>query len=898
MIEDLSVSIFNGSISNTQIEAWNYYQEVNINEERSVFPLIRQKSNIYKNTDVFIIESFRPFESLSEILRDWLIEFGESSSEQKFMEKEQEYIDKMGFVVIQRGFLVVYSSEKTCCKLDVSIYGNIIRLSTLDDYKVLSSTLSILFQTIVEFSSAKPDRDSKREKYKQQISYFKKDEACHSDIDSKLSWIDFANNNSISNQTLALDLSKENHPKNILYEEMKKIQSFEILFDKDLNSINNKFLEGYLHTKVDNKNLIEMNKNQIQKYDKLLDDKQWQEIVKEKDFEIQKIQKEYDQKLEEQYKEKIEILESFTQIIATKDEKILELDNALEELKKNQEIFEIDKNWFEIKSVILEKEFDCIQNIAKQKTLEIEDLCRKYNSKDSLDKNWQFQINSDKDLIEELDLASIKNLRTRKELIEYTNKAIKGFDEIHSKIINQKKQELYVLNKEIKDKLQMVEIANKKVEGKNQMIEQILIIVKRLKEINTTLSQEQLQQQKEDHHEYELFEVHKEVQGHQKILEKLILEQEKLTEDQKSQEWKLKIKNMIISDINHKDMSADDPIISVLNTMDFNIKFYDSIGTSLYVLYSIKGWLDKSFDLNYIGCTFDESKECYGIFEHSNGKIFYEGLFSDNEIWSNEVLLYYDNENPLLKYITLNGIEAPIWNSHGIQTLYYKNGMKYFEGNFVNGKKNGEGIEWYINGTVKYKGNFLEGEYHSDRAVIFNSFGDGNILIGPTKVFGGKLEGSGPIYYSYENNIQIWDKDVEFISGKPHNNCKPYWFNPYGNLRLSANYENGLKNNVVGIRNIVTDVIQIQWEFENNVPIRDNVNGTEKFSVKNSDGSLAFEGTIKECKTGWHGMCTLYHYKDGHTTYKGNYKAPNLFSIIFGTFDLELEDYNFFQPVF
>ena len=56
--------------------------------------------------------------------------------------------------------------------------------------------------------------------------------------------------------------------------------------------------------------------------------------------------------------------------------------------------------------------------------------------------------------------------------------------------------------------------------------------------------------------------------------------------------------------------------------------------------------------------------------------------------------------------------------------MYYDNGNSLFEGEYLNGKRNGIGKEYYIKGKIKYEGEYLNGEYNGKGIEYFQN---GNI---------------------------------------------------------------------------------------------------------------------------------------------------------------------------
>ena len=58
----------------------------------------------------------------------------------------------------------------------------------------------------------------------------------------------------------------------------------------------------------------------------------------------------------------------------------------------------------------------------------------------------------------------------------------------------------------------------------------------------------------------------------------------------------------------------------------------------------------------------------------------------------------------------------------------------------------GFGCEYYDNGKLRYQGNFKKNEYHSENAVVYNSYGDSKKFINGRRINKGKLEGVAQLW--------------------------------------------------------------------------------------------------------------------------------------------------------
>ena len=98
-----------------------------------------------------------------------------------------------------------------------------------------------------------------------------------------------------------------------------------------------------------------------------------------------------------------------------------------------------------------------------------------------------------------------------------------------------------------------------------------------------------------------------------------------------------------------------------------------------------------------------------------------------------------------------------------------KNNILLFEGEYLNGKRNGNGVEYYYNdlenetflGKIKYEGNY----------------------------FNGKRNGKGKEYF-YNGNLKF---DGEYLYGKKNGKGKEYFYN-YEKIKFMGEYSNGERN--------------------------------------------------------------------------------------------------------
>lgn len=105
-----------------------------------------------------------------------------------------------------------------------------------------------------------------------------------------------------------------------------------------------------------------------------------------------------------------------------------------------------------------------------------------------------------------------------------------------------------------------------------------------------------------------------------------------------------------------------------------------------------------------------------GILYFDNGKKSFEGQFVEGIPFGNGTLFY---ENGNYAYIGLwkNGKE----NGQGIS--YYENGNIKYQGEWQNGMKNGQGVSFYRNGKKEFQGKWKDNKKHGE-GILFEDYGE------------------------------------------------------------------------------------------------------------------------------------------------------------------------------
>ena len=235
--------------------------------------------------------------------------------------------------------------------------------------------------------------------------------------------------------------------------------------------------------------------------------------------------------------------------------------------------------------------------------------------------------------------------------------------------------------------------------------------------------------------------------------------------------------------------------------------------------------------------------------EKINGKLWNAKIY---EIYSGIKSEFKDGKGYIKKYDDLGDIkfEGEYLNGekNGKGKEYYQNNILKFEGEYLNGKRTGKGKEYYENGNLKFEGEYLNGkkngkgkEYHE------NNINDKRIIIFEGEYLDGK-EWNGKGYEidfnSPENNkeyeikngkglfIKYEDESLKFIgeysNGEKNGKGKEY---KDDNLIYEGEYLSGKRNG----KGKEYGLYIYEGEFLNG-----EKNG--KFKVYNNIGSLKFEG--------------------------------------------------------
>lgn len=108
-------------------------------------------------------------------------------------------------------------------------------------------------------------------------------------------------------------------------------------------------------------------------------------------------------------------------------------------------------------------------------------------------------------------------------------------------------------------------------------------------------------------------------------------------------EWKYTMKYLVMSKGSSHSEFIEKPRVKMLRCLDFKVEKVEK----KMIEYEVTCF-KKRFKLLYTGYLIDGEKEGFGILHHTNGHLFYEGEFRDDEIFGNFLKIYYENGKPLL----------------------------------------------------------------------------------------------------------------------------------------------------------------------------------------------------------------------------------------------------------
>ena len=196
---------------------------------------------------------------------------------------------------------------------------------------------------------------------------------------------------------------------------------------------------------------------------------------------------------------------------------------------------------------------------------------------------------------------------------------------------------------------------------------------------------------------------------------------------------------------------------------------------------------------------------------YKNGKLEFEGEFRCNKKWNGKG---YDSDgNVIYELINGNGkVKEYNWigrillfdgeyingKRNGKVKVYYNSGGLKYEGEYLNDKKNGIGKEYYKNGQIMFEGKYLndykiKGKYYVNKQLEFegefknNKKWNGIGYDENGKIIYKLINGNGKIKEYYANNNLEYEG--EYLNGKRNGKGKEY--SEKGYIKFEGEYLNG-----------------------------------------------------------------------------------------------------------
>ena len=224
---------------------------------------------------------------------------------------------------------------------------------------------------------------------------------------------------------------------------------------------------------------------------------------------------------------------------------------------------------------------------------------------------------------------------------------------------------------------------------------------------------------------------------------------------------------------------------------------------------------------------YDELDDIYDL-----NKIMFDGEYLNGIRWNGKI---YDKDNK-------NFFE--LRNGTGYIKDYNSNGTLIFEGEYLNGKRNGKGKEYNNNGNLEF-----EGEYLNDKKWNGKGYNDQNNFVYELK------NGNGKVKEFYINDEIKFEG--EYINGVKNGKGKEYYKN--GELIYEGEYLNDKKN---GKGKEYQEKNKLEYEGEY---LNDERNGKGKEYYEN--GKLKYEGIyLYNFK-----LNGKEYYNDGKLEFEGDY---------------------------
>ena len=252
------------------------------------------------------------------------------------------------------------------------------------------------------------------------------------------------------------------------------------------------------------------------------------------------------------------------------------------------------------------------------------------------------------------------------------------------------------------------------------------------------------------------------------------------------------------------------------NLININLFNYRAL-SSRYIIFekNNKGKEYNGFDdtLIYDGEYLNGKKNGKGIEYYFDGSIEFEGEYLNGQRRKGKEFNYfyrlvYEGEylyrirwNGKICYTSTNNIIEIKNNEQNIKE-YNNAGELEFEGEYLNGKRNGKGKEYYPSGVVKFEGEYINGmkngvgkEYYSNGKLkmeclyLYGKKWDAKIYDKNNKITGEIKDGKGFIQEFDDNKELIFEGN--YLNGEINGMCKKYNLNK---LSFEGEYIDGIRN--------------------------------------------------------------------------------------------------------
>ena len=251
-------------------------------------------------------------------------------------------------------------------------------------------------------------------------------------------------------------------------------------------------------------------------------------------------------------------------------------------------------------------------------------------------------------------------------------------------------------------------------------------------------------------------------------------------------------------------------------------------------------------------------------------EIKFEGEYLNGKRWNGKI--YKPNFSNYLNNKNDNNISGEIKSGKGVVQEYNDLGSLLFQGEYVNGERNGKGLECNLDGNLLFEGEYLNGKKWNGIVYANYDWGkcekyelkDGKGYLKECNLHGylifegeysnGEKNGKGKEYYSdFSDNAKI-SFEGEFLNGKRFKG-KEYDYN--GQLYYEGEYLNGAK--IRGKEYYKDCKIRFEGKYFNNKIVK----GKEY----NYKGELRFEGEFihREKRSGNY----IYAFSENEMKMKG-----------------------------